>query len=490
MRSSYSIAVIGAVFFSACKPSAQCWPADPSVICDDGYSCNPSTRHCEKKCADDKSCKDNEPGQICIGGWCRSCADKGLAVNESEFEDFRATCECEKNAECSSGFCDRYGFLSASPGRCVPQYTRHKLVRSPSDSTIERLERSDFILNILYVDNQKCSDNPTGSMSRPFCEIYQAIQKNRDDSFAHPILVRPSMIPYSGRYWTVSGKYLPSPLWVVGSEQYKTVSISAPIELAPDVDMNLALDGIWIRNDSQSKDAIMCVAADSLTAVVLHLRRCLIQPSEVSAQSSSGAAISINGCSMELDRSAVLSSPGNGIDINNGSLPNRFYQITNSIIALNRLDPNLMRLIKLSGAGIFRYNTVFRNGPKSKDGAVGVTCENSANKFVDSIISDNWPRADGSQFLSACAFNGVYIGSDAKADKYGDPFGEPSPQFTNADGGSPTDFKLNNPAGKYIRARTLGDQKMNPRFPSINFTWDYSGDERGKSTTAIGAFKE
>lgn len=459
-------------------PNSECLPANPDVVCDANHSCNPSTRKCEFKCIDDKGC--NNGGSICMGGWCQPMVS------------------CKRNADCVSGLCDLYGYLSESSDRCVPEYTRLNLIRM-RDGTIMRSNRSenpaksgnDIVVNILYVDNQNCTNNPEGTSKNPYCEIYQAVHRNIMDHFPHPIKVRSSRSAYSGNFWL---KDAPSPLWIVGSDDgndtdsNSQVAVSTPIEFTDPQSVDIALDGLQVNNDFQDRNALSCTTGSPYS--ILRLRRSVIRPSYLSSIPSKAAAISTNGCSLEIDRSAVIQNPGNGIVIENENQENRVYQITNSVLALNSLAVNNRQLLKLSGRGDFRFNTVLLNGKAgdNKEG-VGIDCTRSDQYLTDSIVTDNWPRLQGTQFDNFCKFDRVYVGADAVISA--NVFKSPAPVLSNPGGARPKDFALVTKGKEYLRTKEelLNEPLTDPRLSKKYLDWDYVGVNRDPASFTIGAFQ-
>ncbi len=395
--------------FSACQnPEAllDCL-SNPEVVCAPGTSCNYNTNRCQFECDVDiisgpisatmnpRKCPENE-NTTCVGGW---CVDH---VKE----------KCSKNSDCSSKLCKIYHDIEDSrfksiSGICVPEHSRTGFQSQ----------------NILYVDRDRCVVGGLGTQSSPYCEITTAVMRNTAYQRSYPIRVMPSFNSYSGNVFPPDAF---SPVWIVGPDQDEQnsrhssglaseVVLESPVVLDGDLRRNAdppleaILDGVHIRNDVERKDGISCTA--TYKRQTFRLRRSMIGPLGVVSNRQTMAAIYINGCQVEIDRSAIVNNYGNAIEMDLKSTLPIDYTVTNSIIAANGLRPTGVRGVNpvvsqaaaaLAGTGVFKFNTVIGNGSQAAtDLKAGVFCREAANTIEDSIIAAN--RVMDSSQIEKCS---------------------------------------------------------------------------------------
>lgn len=402
-------------------PQLDCNDQSPDVICDAVSSCNPNTNRCNRQCNNDISKLDSDQksdcdgDDVCIGGWCIPREDCINEVDQNKFQlpAGKTTCGCTQNSHCTSRLCYIYhtnmdSFL-AQRGICIPESSRNGIAYQ----------------NIAYVDRDRCTVSANGTKENPFCEIYSAVARNTATQKPFPIRVIASLNRYSGDIFHAETF---SPVWIFGPDAFERkyaselgqavqATIQSPVILDANLSangntgLNVILDSVQISNDAQDKDGLSCVAT-ATNQPKLRLRRSIIGSLGQLSTISTASALYVDGCAIEMDRSAIVNNKGNAIEFAQVYKNKPSFSIRNSMIASNALDPTKVpragnpvlpvAAVYLTGTGSFEFNTVVGNGNSNSLLKAGVYCRESVTLNRSIIVANR--TKDQSQ-IEACSTN-------------------------------------------------------------------------------------
>lgn len=486
--------LVGFSLITSCKET-DCTRVELEVECDQAsqWSCNPGTRRCEQQCPvsneDEVGIMDKggvaqvpQTNSRCVGGWVRACADL-QSVEESEDEQDQTSCYCNKHADCRSRLCNIY----SSPGKigvCEPVWMR---------------KDQGYIRHIIYVDRDRCLPGGDGSQRSPYCEIWQATQRNIDDSYNHPIRVKSSTGVYDGRF--VQDR-LPSPVWIIGPDGTDDLArIAAPIAIEENSqETHFILEGLHIVNESTGDIGVRCIGRTKQQ--VLELRRVSVAPNKPPSGAVPGTAIFVKGCTVLIDRSAVFSNVGRALVLQaemQNDVVKTSYKITNSVFANNALavyekgydkQVDCSAAVCLAGeAGIFAFNTVSSNATASRLSEAGIRCGGSQRKITNSVVINNGSVMTN-QFDSGggCDASKVVVDRDESNlnAQNQDQIRKGTPSFVSPGAGPFKPEFLDLAKGDSVcRDQAGSDEKDLPSTVS----WDYLGRQRPADKKDVGAFE-
>jgi hypothetical protein len=411
------------------------------------------------------------------------CAAEGQPGSPAELNEGLASCYCHKHADCTSGLCDVYQTRRPDKvGLCVPARAR----------TSNSLTSSYQL--IVYVDRERCqtAGEPDGTLAQPYCEIYDAVNRNLAESFPHPVRVIGSNNVYSG---DILRSGIPSPLWIAGPDEGKD-AVLGPVKLDGDQfasPIEVTLEGVRIRNnDVTGRYGISCTANTSSPTLRLHRMVISQSTSEPPPTPPPPGALYVSGCTIEVDRTAIINNNSNALILAEPAVAQTKYQITNSIIANNTLGDarggvGALAAVRLAGTGIFRFNTVVNNTIAQPILPLigGVDCGPTQKAIENSIVVEN-PKVLNMQ-INSCLINEVVVGlGDADAGIRENPvFVNPSNKLPQGLALAPADVACRDQAAPIPSASEI------MQLPSRGYwQWSYSGTPRPVGPAAdIGAFE-
>lgn len=477
----YLVTLFLSVILGGCfEKNLDCTTDGQGVICsqEEGASCNPSTRRCHRNCTSDSMCSGNSR---CMGGWCVDCVTH---VGEHPMEG-QSTCYCTGHADCTSGFCDIYRAIRSNPigltpdntdasstylfGWCVPEVIR-------TNSTLGSSAQFS-----LYVDRDSClsTEVANGTKEHPYCEIAQAVQRNSIEQYPHPIRLKSSNYIYSANIFALG---MPQTMVIVGPDESESelaggVSRKAILDGPLTIDgdrfdrsIDVVLEGIDIKNDRTGNSGISCTAKSQ--SPKLHLRRVTVSPIDPTPQTD--AAVMISGCSLEMDRVAIINNNGSALILESSEPAATLFQITNSVFANNKPSQKYSDLIRLkispdSGnpneRSVFRHNTIFNGGDANTSKVQYSSMNPTRFQLLDNI------------FIPAQSFP---ANCESAPQILALPKFEPTSKFKLALSKDDTNFRDKATDNSAIAL---------PGLFSKYLKWDFLGHTRASSGRDVGAFE-